>query len=153
MFIVQFSFRICCCYSDLQLGGESQFTSNLACTETVRRGECVRQRRQLTTVRRVHWLTTLMSMIRTAFAQTWRQRTSMSPFCPMWSAGACRISVSDRILSFLARDAMLSAVYTTPIPSVTRSNSIICGVWHACIVSKRLNVSSKFFHHLIGLSF
>jgi len=50
-----------------------------------------------------------------------------------------------QLKSFLPRHAMLSAVYATPIPSVCLS--------HACIVSKRLNVSSKFFHHLIGPSF
>ena len=42
---------------------------------------------------------------------------------------------------------MLAQVYATAFPSVCVSVS------HACFVSKRLNISSKFFHHLISPSF
>jgi len=44
-------------------------------------------------------------------------------------------------------------VYATPIPSVRPSVCPSVRLSHACIVSKRLNVSSKFFHRLIGPSF
>ena len=47
---------------------------------------------------------------------------------------------------------MLQRVYARPIPSVCPSvRPSVTRVY--CIVSKRLNVSSKFFHHPIGLSF
>jgi len=48
---------------------------------------------------------------------------------------------------------MLQRVYATPIPSVCLSIRLSVRPSQACIVSKRLNVSSKFFHRLIGLSF
>jgi len=46
---------------------------------------------------------------------------------------------------FLARDSMLSALYAIARPYVRLS--------HGWISQKRLNVSSKFFHHLIGPTF
>ena len=54
----------------------------------------------------------------------------------------CLFVVSSR---FLARDSMLSALYAIARPSVRLS--------HGWISQKRLNVSSKFFHHLIGPTF
>jgi len=50
---------------------------------------------------------------------------------------ACSVFTRDSIYA-IAR----THVYATPIPSVCPSQ--------ACIVSKRLNVSSKFFHHGIS---
>jgi len=52
------------------------------------------------------------------------------------------------ILSFYPHDAMLAWIYATAFPSVCLS---VC-VSNTCIVSKRLNVSSKFFYHLIASS-
>jgi len=62
-------------------------------------------------------------------------------YCWLWNFGYWRF--------LLLRDAMLTAVYATPIPSVCLSVRLS----HACIVSKGLNVSSKFFRLLIGPSF
>ena len=58
---------------------------------------------------------------------------------------------------FYARQQCYSALYATPIPSVDLSVGLsvrlsVC-LSYACIVSKRLNASSKFFHHLIDPSF
>ena len=55
---------------------------------------------------------------------------------------------------FLARDSMLSALYAIAIPSVCPSVCLtsVCPS-HGWISQKRLNVSSKFFHHLIGQTF
>ena len=50
---------------------------------------------------------------------------------------------------FLARDSMLSALYAIARPSVCPSVRLS----HEWISQKRLNVSSKFFHHLIGPTF
>jgi len=60
----------------------------------------------------------------------------LNDFCPLFT----RDSIHDICVSYSAY-----ATPSTPIPSVCTS--------HACIVSKRLNVSSKFFHCLIGPSF
>ena len=57
------------------------------------------------------------------------------------------IPVIPRVLRATAY--MLQRVYATPIPFVRPSVHLS----HACIVSKQLNLSSKFFHHLIGPSF
>jgi len=58
---------------------------------------------------------------------------------------------------FLARDSMLSALYAIARPSVCLSvcPSVCLSVRlsHGWISQKRLNVSSKFFHHLIGPTF
>jgi len=58
---------------------------------------------------------------------------------------------------FLARDSMLSALYAIARPSVCPSvcpsvRPSVC-LSHGWISQKRLNVSSKFFHHLIGPTF
>ena len=50
---------------------------------------------------------------------------------------------------FLARDSMLSALYAIARPSVRPS----VRPSHGWISQKRLNVSSKFFHRLIGPTF
>ena len=50
-------------------------------------------------------------------------------------------NVSHYRRRFYPRDAMLARVYATAFPSVCLS--------HKCFVSKQLNVSSKFFYHLI----
>ena len=47
--------------------------------------------------------------------------------------------------NFYPRDAVLAPVNATAFPSVCVS--------HACFVSKRLNISSKLFQHLIAPSF
>jgi len=52
-------------------------------------------------------------------------------------------------VQFLARDSMLSALYAIARPSVRPSVRLS----HGWISQKQLNVSSKFFHHLIGPTF
>jgi len=54
---------------------------------------------------------------------------------------------------FLARDSMLSALYAIANPSVCPSVRPSVRLSHGWISQKRLNVSSKFFHHLIGPTF
>jgi len=58
------------------------------------------------------------------------------------------ISIITNII-LLARDSMLSALYAIAHPSVRLS---VCPS-HGWISRKRLNVSSKFFHYLIGPTF
>jgi len=61
-------------------------------------------------------------------------------------------SVSCRLV-LLARDSMLSALYAIARPSVRLSVRMSVRPSHGWISQKRLNVSSKFFHHLIGPTF
>jgi len=53
----------------------------------------------------------------------------------------------------LARDSMLSALYAIANPSVRLPICLSVCLSHGWISRKRLNVSSKFFHHLIGPTF
>jgi len=74
----------------------------------------------------------------------------------------CLSAVARACVSvFLARDSMLSALYAIARPSVRPSVRLsvcpsvrpsVCPS-HGWISRKRLNVSSKFFHHLIGPTF
>jgi len=61
------------------------------------------------------------------------------------TSNCCRMCFSLWCSAFLARDSMLSALDAIANPSVCPS--------HGWISLKRLNVSSKFFHHLIGPTF
>ena len=60
-----------------------------------------------------------------------------------------RLTEKISVNRFLARDSMLSALYAIANPSVRPS---VC-LSHGWISQKRLNVSSKFFHRLIGPTF
>jgi len=65
------------------------------------------------------------------------------------SVNIFRISEQEICVQFLARDSMLSALYAIANPSVCPS---VCPS-HGWISRKQLNVSSKFFHHLLGPTF
>ena len=54
---------------------------------------------------------------------------------------------NPRLPVFYARQHICYSAY------MPRQSRLSVHLSHACIVSKRLNVSSKFFHHLIGPSF
>jgi len=56
-------------------------------------------------------------------------------------------------ISLLARDSMLSALYAIARTSVCLSVRLSVRLSHGWISQKRLNVSSKFFYHLIGPTF
>ena len=74
-------------------------------------------------------------------------------FVPFLSS--CALFNSCRRLwgPFLARDSMLSALYVIANPFVRLSVCPSVCLSHGWISRKRLNVSSKFFHHLIGPTF
>jgi len=54
---------------------------------------------------------------------------------------------------FHTRDSIICySAYATALPSVRPSVPVSVCLSHTCIVSKRLNVSSKFFHEILSRS-
>ena len=86
-----------------------------------------------------------VSMPSVRYVVQYRQTNSSgrlpSVTCQPLDTSTCHTQVT----SHLARDSMLSALYAIANPSVCLS--------HGWISRKRLNVSSKFFHQLIGPTF